>query len=94
MPDGTLNAVAVDISYHFADFGHAKQALDGQLGYLINLKTSEGSYFRHANGIVHMDEGRQMGVLIAFKSFNYEQRRKYANLSATVPFTDELLSMI
>ncbi len=94
LPDGKLNAVAVDISYHFADFGHVKQAFDGQLGYLINRKTGEGTYIRHANGVVHIDEGRQIGVLIAFKSFNYEQRRKYPNLSATVPFTDEFLSMM
>jgi hypothetical protein len=50
--------------------------------------------FRCANGIVHMKQGNQIGVIIAFKGFDYEHRRKYINPSAALPFTDEMISKI
>jgi hypothetical protein len=41
-----------------------------------------------------MDKGKKVGVIIAFKGFDYENRRKYVNLSAEHPFTDDMLSQV
>jgi hypothetical protein len=94
LPENQLNIVVLDISHHFADFDDVEDAFAGQLGLVINRETGEGTPIRSTNGVMHLDDGRQIGVIIAFKGFNYEQRRKYTNLSATIPFTDEILSMV
>lgn len=41
-----------------------------------------------------MKDGRQVGLIIAFKGFNYEKRKKYENKSATFPFTEDLSAIL
>jgi hypothetical protein len=89
-----FNLIILDISYHFADFEDVEDAFAGQLGLRIDLKTMEGTPFRHANGIVQVDKGKKVGAIIAFKGFDYENRRKYVNLSAECLFTDDMLSQV
>jgi hypothetical protein len=94
LPERTLNVVAVDLSYHFADFDDVENAFVGQLGYVINRNTGEGRTIRNANGVIHMKNGHQIGLVIAFKGFNYEQRKKYENSSASTPFAEEMLEIL
>jgi hypothetical protein len=94
LPEAKLNVVAVDIAYHFADFDDVENAIMGQLGYVINHYTGEGKTIRNPNGVTHKDDGRQVGLVIAFKGFNYEERKKYTNSFATTPFTKDLLEIL
>jgi hypothetical protein len=94
LPDNQLNVVALDISHHFAHFDDIEDAFAGQEGVRINVGTGEVTPYRNANGIIHIDEGKQIGLIIGFKGFDYENRRKYVNLSATVPFSDEMVSIL
>ena len=94
LPEDHFNAIVLDISHHFTDFDDVEDAFAGQLGLMVDRKTMEGTPFRSANGIVHMDEGKQVGMVLAFNGFDYENRRKYVNLSAKLPFTDEMISRI
>ena len=94
LPENQLNVVALDISHHFAHFDDIEDAFAGQEGVRINVGTGEVTPYRNANGIVHIDEGRQIGLIIGFKGFDYENRRKYVNLSAIVPFNNEMLAIL
>jgi hypothetical protein len=94
LPENELNVIVLDISHHFAHFDDIEDAFAGQEGVRINVNTGEATPFRYANGIIHIDEGRQVGLIIGFKEFDYENRRKYANLSAIRPFNDEILSKL
>jgi hypothetical protein len=94
LPDNQSNIVILDISNHFADFDDVEDAFAGQLGLEVNVKTGEGIPVRQVNGVIHMDEGRQVGAIIAFKGFTYEVRRKYSNSSAMIPITDEILAVL
>ena len=94
LPDNHLNVIVLDISHHFAHFEDITDAFGGQEGLKIDVKTMEATPFRHANGVVQVDDGRKVSVIIGFKGFDYEHRKKYVNLSAENPFTDELLSQI
>ncbi len=94
LPDNQLNLVVLDISHHFAHFDDIEDAFAGQEGVRINLETGEATLYRNANGIIHIDEGRQVGLIIGFKGFDYEHRKKYVNLSAIVPFNEEILSVL
>jgi hypothetical protein len=94
LPENQFNVIVLDISHYFADFDDVEDAFAGQLGLRIDLKTMETTPFRHANGIVQMDKGKKVGVIIAFKGFDYENRRKYVNPSAERSFTDGMLSQI
>ena len=94
LPENQFNVIVLDISHYFADFDDVEDALAGQSAVKIDLKTMEATQFRHANGIMQMDRGRMVGAIIAFKGFDYEHRKKYVNLSAERPFTDELISKI
>jgi hypothetical protein len=94
LPDNKLNVIVLDISYYFAQFRDVEDAFAGQEGVRINLETGEATLYRNANGIIHIDEGRQVGLIIGFKGFDYENRRKYVNLSAIVPFNEEMLSVL
>lgn len=94
LPDAKLNIVAIDISQHFTDFEDVENAFIGQLGYVINRQTSEGRIIRNSNGVIHTADGRKVGLTIAFKGFNYEQRRKYVNLLANIPFKEEILTIL
>ena len=94
LPDNQLNVIVLDISHHFAHFDDVEDMFAGQIGVRIDVKTMDASPFRHANGLVEMNRGKMVGVIIAFKGFDYENRRKYVNLSAEHPFTDDLISKI
>jgi hypothetical protein len=94
LPDNQLNVVVLDISHHFAHFDDIEDAFAGQEGVRINVETGEATVYRNANGIIHIDEGRQVGLIIGFKGFDYENRRKYVNRSAIVPFNEEMLSVL
>jgi hypothetical protein len=94
LPDNEINVVVLDISHHFAHFEDIENAFAGQEGVRINVKTGEVTPYRNANGIIHIDEGRQIGLIIGFKGFDYENRRKYVNTSAIVPFNDDILSVL
>ena len=94
LPENQLNVIVLDISYPTADFIDIEDAFAGQVGVRINVETGEATPFRNANGIIHIDEGQQVGLIIGFKGFDYENRRKYVNLSAIRPFNDEILSVL
>ncbi len=94
LPDNSLNIIAIDVSAHFTDFDDVEDAFTGQLAYLINIHTGEGRTIRNSNGVIHMNDGRQIGLVIAFKGFNYEQHKKYVNSSASMPFTEGLLAQL
>lgn len=94
LPENQLNVIVLDISYHFAHFDDIEDAFAGQEGVRFNVETGEATPYRNANGIIHIDEGRQVGLIIGFKGFDYENRRKYVNLSAIVPFNEEMLSVL
>jgi hypothetical protein len=94
LPDNQLNVVVLDISHHFAHHEDVEDAFAGQEGVRINVETGEVTPYRNANGIIHIDECRQIGLIIGFKGFDYENRRKYVNPSAIVPFNDDMLSML
>ena len=94
LPEDHFNVLVIDISHHFTDFDDVEDALAGQLGLRVDKETLKATPFRNANGIMHMEEGKQVGVVIAFKGFDYGSRRKYINLSATLPFSDEMVSRL
>jgi hypothetical protein len=94
LPRNQFNVIILDISHHFAHFDDVEDAFAGQLGLKIDVKTMESTPFRNANGIVQMVQGKQISVIIAFKGFDYEHRRKYVNLSAECPFTNDMVSKI
>lgn len=94
LPENQLNVIVLDISHHYAHFDDIEDAFGGQEGVRINVDTGEATPFRNANGIIHIDEGKQIGLIIGFKEFDYENRRKYVNLSAIRPFNDEILSKL
>ena len=94
LPENRLNVIVLDISHHFAHFEDIEDSFAGQEGVRINVDTGEATLYRNANGIIHVDEGRQIGAIIGFKEFEYANRRKYINLSAIAPFNDEILSKL
>jgi hypothetical protein len=94
LPYNRLNIIAIDISHYFLDFDDVEDALKGQLGYQINLQTGEGRTVRNLNGIIHMKTGQQVGLVIAFKSFDFENRKKLVNLSAKILFPEEILAVL
>jgi hypothetical protein len=94
LPEDNFNVLVLDISHHFIRFDHVEDALAGQFGLRIHKETHEMTPFRTANGVMHMEEGKQVGVVIAFKGFDYGSRRRYINLSATLPFSDEMVSRL
>jgi hypothetical protein len=49
---------------------------------------------RNANGVIHMDEGRNLALVIAFKGFDYEKRMKYKNESASIKLSEDLLAIL
>ena len=94
LPDGRLNIIAIDISHHFLDFDDVEDGLLGQLGFVFNRQTGEGTTLRNTNGVVHMVNGKQVGLVVAFKGFKYEEHRKFVNLTAKTPFTEQLIAVV
>jgi len=94
LPEDQLNVIVLDISHHFAHFDDIEDAFAGQEGLRIDVKTMETTPVRYANGVIQIDKGKRVSALIGFKGFDYENRKKYVNLSATVQFTEETLSKI
>jgi hypothetical protein len=94
LPENQFNVIVLDISHYFSDFDDVEDAFAGQVAVKIDIKTMEATPFRHANGIMQMGRGKKVGVIIAFKGFDYEHRKKYVNLSAERPFTDDIMSKI
>jgi len=92
LPDDQFSVIVLDISHIFAHFDDVEDMFAGQIGVKIDITTTEATPFRHANGFVEMNQGKTVGAVIAFKRFDHENRKKYVNLSAKHPFTNDMVS--
>jgi len=90
LPKDHFNLVVLNISHRFTDFEDVEDAFKGQLALRMNLKTLKAMPIRRANGVINMEEGKHVSAIIAFKDFDYKNRRIYINSQASIPLTNAL----
>jgi len=91
LPKGKFNVVVYNISDPFTHFDSIEDAFFGQSVAIIDLKTNEGKWARKENGVIHKEEGKRLNALIAFRHFQYDNRKKYENPMAEFQLPNEIL---
>lgn len=91
LPKGKFNVVVYNISDPFTHFDSIEDAFFGQSLAIIDLKTNEVRPARKENGVIHKEEGKRLNALIAFRHFQYDNRKKYKNPIAEFQLPNEIL---
>lgn len=94
LPKNQLNIVVYNITHLATEFDDIEDAFYGQSALRIYKETMKTEPIRKPNGVIHEKEGEQVSVIIAYKDFNYENRRIYPNPKAKIPITQEIVEKI
>jgi hypothetical protein len=94
LPKDKLNVIVYNITHVGTDFDDVEDAFLGQTALRVYVdKRTHATWtepIRKENGAIHGKNGEQISAAIAYKDFNYENRRIYLNPVAKTTFTDEV----
>ena len=82
LPRNKLNVIVYNISDPYTHFDSIEDAFYGQSVARIKLvdgRPISSEPARLPNGVIHSEEGKQIGAIIAFYHFRYHNRKKYEN---------------
>ncbi|MEM3551860.1 MAG: hypothetical protein QXV01_12315 [Candidatus Bathyarchaeia archaeon] len=94
LPQNKPNIIVYNLTHYFASFSDIEDAFYGQLAVKIYRETMKVEPFRINNGVIHQKEGERISAVIAYKDFDYENRRKYSNPIAKYPLSQEIIAKI
>ena len=94
LPKGTLNILMVDIRDIHTDYIDVGEAIYGQEAIRLNRTTGEAIDTRLPNGFIYTNEGKKVGLIIAFEEYKIMNRKKYINPYAVEKFSEELIEKL